>query len=72
MPRVARSTSIDPRTPQIVHVWNRCVRRAFLCGTDVVSGKNYRTSKTMGTRPIGALGQVLCCGRNYVCDYVKS
>ena len=41
MPRVARSASIDPRTPQIVHVWNRCVRRAFLCGADAVLGKNY-------------------------------
>ncbi len=41
MPRCARSESVDPLSPQFVHVWNRCVRRAFLCGRDHYSGKNY-------------------------------
>ena len=34
MARAARQTLIDPLQIQIVHVWNRCVRRAFLCGQD--------------------------------------
>ena len=41
MARTARQTSIDPAEIQIIHVWNRCVRRAFLCGSDEYSGRNY-------------------------------
>ena len=41
MPRCARSESVDPLSPQFVHVWNRCVRRAFLCGRDRYSGKSF-------------------------------
>ncbi len=41
MARTARQTSIDPNEIQIVHVWNRCVRRAFLCGQDPLTGKDF-------------------------------
>ena len=41
MARTARNTSIDPAQIQVVHVWNRCVRRAFLCGVDDYSGRDY-------------------------------
>lgn len=41
MARAARQISIDPNQVQIVHVYNRCVRRAFLCGQDPVTGKNF-------------------------------
>ena len=41
MARAARQISIDPSEVQIVHVYNRCVRRAFLCGQDPVTGKNF-------------------------------
>ena len=41
MARSARQISIDPSEVQIVHVYNRCVRRAFLCGQDPVTGKNF-------------------------------
>lgn len=41
MARAARNTSINPAQIQIVHVWNRCVRRAFLCGLDQYTGRNY-------------------------------
>ena len=41
MARLARNEYLDPQTIQIVHVTTRCVRRAFLCGSDPVSGNSY-------------------------------
>ena len=41
MARSARQVSIDPNETQIVHIWNRCVRRAFLCGKDPLTGKDF-------------------------------
>lgn len=41
MSRTARCASINPAQIQIVHVWNRCVRRAYLCGSDEFSGRDY-------------------------------
>ena len=36
-----RSEVVDPTAVQILHIINRCVRRAFLCGVDSVSGQDY-------------------------------
>ena len=36
-----RSDVVDPNDVQILHIINRCVRRAFLCGVDSVSGQDY-------------------------------
>jgi REP element-mobilizing transposase RayT len=41
MARKARGESIDPSKIQMVHVYNRCVRRAFLCGKDLVTGRDF-------------------------------
>ena len=41
MARAARHTSIDPLQIQIIHVWNRCVRKAFLCGVDPETGQDF-------------------------------
>ena len=41
MARLARGECIDPAQVQIVHCIHRCVRRAFLCGTDPYSGRCY-------------------------------
>ena len=39
--RQARGKSMDPTKVQVFHITQRCVRRAFLCGDDAVSGKSY-------------------------------
>jgi len=41
MPRLARGEYLDPHEVQVVHAIQRCVRRAFLCGDDPVSGRNH-------------------------------
>lgn len=41
MARLARREMIDPSEVQVCHTISRCVRRAFLCGDDPVSGESY-------------------------------
>ena len=41
MPRAPRAEQFDPNSVCIVHLVQRCIRRAFLAGVDVVSGKNF-------------------------------
>ena len=37
----ARRQLIDAESTPFYHVINRCVRRAFLCGEDALSGRSY-------------------------------
>ena len=41
MPRLARGEYLVPDEVQVVHAVQRCVRRAFFCGEDTVSGKSF-------------------------------
>jgi hypothetical protein len=41
MPGCARKTVVDPDVVGVYHVWGRCVRRAWLCGDDPLSGVDY-------------------------------
>ena len=38
---IARSQQIDLSVTPYYHCVNRCVRRAFLCGEDHLTGKSY-------------------------------
>lgn len=46
MARLPRRDAIDESSVGVHHCINRCVRRAFLCGVDPVSGNNYDHRKT--------------------------
>jgi REP element-mobilizing transposase RayT len=41
MPRIRRRFLLEPAEIGVYHCINRCVRRAFLCGQDPVSGKDF-------------------------------
>ena len=41
MPRAPRAEQFDPSSVCIVHLVQRCVRRAYLAGVDAVTGKNF-------------------------------
>ena len=41
MPRIPRKLLIDPAEVGVFHCISRCVRRAFLCGEDRLTGRNY-------------------------------
>jgi hypothetical protein len=41
MPRLARGEVISPHEIQVVHAVQRCVRRAYLCGDDPLTGKSF-------------------------------
>ena len=41
MPRLARGEYLDPNEVQVFHAVQRCVRRAFLCGRDSVTGQSF-------------------------------
>jgi len=58
MPRPQRAEQFDPAEISIVHVVQRCVRRAFLAGVDPVSGKDYSFRKEWIRRRMEALASV--------------
>lgn len=63
LPRKRQISLID--TPYY-HCVSRCVRRAFLCGDDVVSGKSYEHRRQWAEDRLLFLGQVFCID---VCAY---
>jgi len=58
MPRPKRAEQFDPGEVCIVHVVQRCVRRAFLAGVDHATGKDYSFRKEWIRRRMEALASV--------------
>lgn len=58
MPRPQRAEQFDPAEVCVVHVVQRCVRRAFLAGVDHASGRDYSFRKEWIRRRMEALASV--------------
>ncbi len=55
----ARRVLVDPETTPYYHCICRCVRRAFLCGEDSLTGKSYEHRKGWVLERLRALQRVL-------------
>jgi hypothetical protein len=62
----ARRQLIDAESTPFYHVINRCVRRAFLCGEDSLSGRSYEHRRGWIVDKIRQLSSIFCID---VCAY---
>jgi REP element-mobilizing transposase RayT len=62
----ARSQLISPETTPYYHCISRCVRRAFLCGEDSLTGKNYEHRKVWVIERLRELAEVFAID---ICAY---
>jgi hypothetical protein len=62
----ARSQLISPETTPYYHCISRCVRRAFLCGEDSLTGKNYEHRKAWVIKRLRELAEVFAID---ICAY---
>ena len=60
--RYPRHHIVAPETPGFFHCISRCVRRAFLCGEDVHSGRSYEHRKTWVEDRLLALSECFAVG----------
>jgi len=63
---VARHILVHPETTPYYHCITRCVRRAFLCGEDVASGKNFDHRKQWVVEKLQQLSKAFCID---ICAY---
>lgn len=56
----ARRTLIDTETTPFYHIINRCVRRAYLCGEDNLTGKSFEHRRGWIVDKIKALSNIFC------------
>jgi hypothetical protein len=62
----ARKELIDVNTTPYYHCISRCVRRAFLCGVDHLTGNNYEHRKDWVVERLAELSKVFAIE---VCAY---
>jgi len=62
----ARRQLIDANATPFYHVINRCVRRAFLCGEDKLTGRSYEHRRSWIVDKIKALSSIFCID---ICAY---
>ncbi len=63
---VARSRLIDVKSTPYYHIINRCVRRAYLCGEDAVTGKSFEHRREWIVNKIHQLASIFCID---ICAY---
>ena len=54
---VPRKELVDETIANYYHCWSRCVRRAFLCGEDTVTGMNYEHRRGWIEQRLALLGK---------------
>ena len=59
MPARARREIVDASSMGFYHCFSRCVRRAFLCGEDSYTGKNYDHRKCWVERRVQLLASCM-------------
>lgn len=62
----ARRTLIDAETTPFYHIINLCVRRAYLCGEDNVTGKSFEHRRGQIVDNIKVLSNIFCID---ICAY---
>ena len=62
----ARRLLIDAETTPFYHIINRCVRRAYLCGEDKLTGKSFEHRRGRIVDKVKALAAIFCID---VCAY---
>lgn len=62
----ARRTLIDAETTPFYHIINRCVRRAFLCGEDKLTGKSFEHRRGWIVDKMKVLSSIFCID---ICAY---
>ena len=62
----ARRLLIDAETTPFYHVINRCVRRAYLCGEDKLTGKSFEHRRGWIVEKTKALSAIFCID---ICAY---
>ena len=58
-----RATLVSPADTPYYHCIGRCVRRAFLCGTDVLTGRNFDHRKLLILARLSLLAEVFAIDR---------